>query len=114
MPDSEPTYPHEPDHVIARKHGGRTTYANLAYACFECNRAKGSDIASYDSLTGDLTPLYNPRQQSWSEHFRFKDGEIEPLIAIGRVTVALLKLNAPARITIRENLMDAGVYRMPK
>jgi len=110
MPDTEPIFPHEPDHIIARKHGGRTLLPNLAYACFECNRAKGSDIASYDQESGDLTPLYNPRQQAWLQHFRFSGPIIEPLTAVGRVTVALLKLNAPARVAIRENLIRAGVY----
>lgn len=37
---------HEIDHVIAIKHGGRTTAANLALCCAICNRFKGSDIAS--------------------------------------------------------------------
>ena len=36
---------HEIDHVIAEKHGGATTLDNLAYACAQCNRNKGSDIA---------------------------------------------------------------------
>jgi len=34
-------FPHEPDHLIALKHGGETTSANLALACFDCNRFKG-------------------------------------------------------------------------
>src|SRR5665213_238627 len=67
-PDSASVFPHEPDHIIALKHGGKTTEANLTYACFECNRAKGSDIASVDSSTG----------------------VIDPLTATGRVAIALL------------------------
>jgi len=35
MPDAEPVFPHEPDHIIALKHGGPTASENLAYACFE-------------------------------------------------------------------------------
>src|ERR1051325_507151 len=62
-------FPHEPDHLIALKHGGETTSENLALACFDCNRFKGSDIASIDALTGGLVPLFNPRTQTWSEHF---------------------------------------------
>src|SRR5579885_2087602 len=31
-------YPHEPDHVIAEKHGGATSLENLAWSCFYCNR----------------------------------------------------------------------------
>jgi hypothetical protein len=92
---------HEVDHVIARKHGGETTEANLAFACFECNRYKGSDIASLDPDTGQLTALFNPRNQSWVEHFRFVKGRIEPLTAVGRTTVFLLRLNDTERIEER-------------
>src|SRR5262245_30322653 len=61
MPETEPEYPHEPDHIIALKHGGTTASENLAYACVECNRAQGSDSASLDPATGALTrPLSSP------------------------------------------------------
>jgi hypothetical protein len=113
MPDSEPLFPHEPDHIIALKHRGKTTSSNLAYACFECNRAKGSDIASLDPATGKLTALYNPRTQPWTDHFRFNGPVIEPLTPEGRVTVALLKLNLAARVAIRDNLMREGRYPTP-
>jgi hypothetical protein len=113
MPDSEPVYPHEPDHIIALKHGGPTTSDNLAYACFECNRAKGSDIASLDPDTGTLTPLYHPRTQQWSEHFHFAGAVIEPLTAVGRVTVFVLRLNQDARVAIRTTLLQAGRYPQP-
>jgi len=52
-------YPHEVDHVVALKHGGETSLDNLAFACFQCNRHKGSDIASMDPQTGAITPLFN-------------------------------------------------------
>ncbi|MBX3436655.1 MAG: HNH endonuclease [Planctomycetaceae bacterium] len=42
---------HEPDHIIAEKHGGETTAENLALACFDCNWFKGSDIASLDPIS---------------------------------------------------------------
>ena len=44
MPETEPVYPHEPDHSIALKHGGPTASENLAYARFECNRAKAATL----------------------------------------------------------------------
>ena len=96
--------PHEVDHVIAQKHGGATTVENLAFACFECNRYKGSDIASFDPLTGTLVLLFNPRKDLWVNHFRYTKGEIVPLTSIGRVTVMLLRLNDSARITERFTL----------
>jgi hypothetical protein len=110
MPEGEPLFPHEPDHIVALKHRGKTTRDNLAYACFECNRAKGSDIASLDPATGKLTPLYNPRTQQWTDHFRFNGPIIEPLTPEGRVTVFILRLNQAARVAIRDNLMREGRY----
>ena len=72
--ESQSLFPHEPDHLIALKHGGRSTAANLALACSDCNRFKGSDIASIDRVTGKLVRLFNPRMQKWSAHFRLIGG----------------------------------------
>jgi 5-methylcytosine-specific restriction endonuclease McrA len=57
--------PHEPDHIIAVKHRGETIEGNLAWTCYVCNRAKGSDLASIDQTTRcDCVPswasLVNP------------------------------------------------------
>jgi 5-methylcytosine-specific restriction endonuclease McrA len=65
LPEEQAFFPHEPDHVIAAKHGGETTDDNLALACFDCNRFKGSDIASIDPESRVLTPIFNPRTQAW-------------------------------------------------
>ena len=100
-------FPHEVDHVIARKHGGQTELDNLAYACFECNRHKGSDIASIDPDIGLITPLFNPRTQKWHEHFRFQSKLIVPITPEARTTVFLLRLNAPDRIAERQRLKIA-------
>ncbi len=94
-------FAHEVDHIIARKHGGKTVLENLAFACFECNRNKGSDIASLDPNSGELTPLFNPRTQNWHDHFQLSMGRIEPLTRSGRVTVFLLQLNDEERIQER-------------
>jgi 5-methylcytosine-specific restriction endonuclease McrA len=101
-------FDHEIDHIIAEKHGGPTSIENLAYACFECNRYKGSDISSVDLETGQVTPLFNPRQQSWSDHFLLEGPIITPLNAIGRVTVHLLHMNAEQRVRRREGLIILG------
>ncbi len=60
---------HEIDHIIAEKHGGLTNAENLALSCVLCNKHKGSDIASVDPETGNIVPLYNPRQDRWKEIF---------------------------------------------
>src|SRR5262249_39043565 len=113
MPETEPVYPHEPDHIIALKHGGPTASETLAYACFECNRAKGSDIASLDPATGALTALYHPPTQHWGDHFRFVGATIAPLTAVGRATTFLLRLNQDIRVAIREGLLNPGRYPLP-
>jgi len=104
LAESDAIFPHEADHLIALKHGGNTTSTNLALACFDCNRFKGSDIASVDPLTRELVPLFNPRTQKWSDHFELRAGVIVPLTAVGRVTVKLLQLNLGSRVEIRERL----------
>jgi 5-methylcytosine-specific restriction endonuclease McrA len=71
-------FPHEPDHIIAQKHGGQSVLQNLALACFDCNRFKGPDIASIDPVSGRLTPIFNPRINRWPEHFQAEKGRIVP------------------------------------
>ena len=101
-------FPHEPDHIIAEKHGGTTTAENLALSCFDCNRFKGSDIASLDPINGSLVPLFNPRTDDWEEHFQIEGGNIFALTAVGRATERLLKLNLPVRVEIRATLAQAA------
>lgn len=109
--EAQAFFPHEPDHIIATKHGGQSTIDNLALACFDCNRFKGSDIASIDPNSRELTQLFNPRTQEWSEHFSIAGGLIRPRTAIGRVTESVLKLNLQSRVEVREML--ASVQRYP-
>ena len=103
-------FPHEPDHVIAEKHGGETAFANLALACLDCNRFKGTDIASRDPKTKRLVPLFNPRSDSWQDHFEVSNGTIVPLTPIARATERLLKLNLSERVEVRETLVRVGLY----
>lgn len=103
-------FPREPDHIIAEKHGGTSTLENLALACFDCNRFKGSNIASLDPLSSELEQLFNPRTQVWNEHFKVLGGEIVPLTAIGRVTERILRLNLSKRLELREILAEMGQY----
>lgn len=108
LAEEDAFFPHEPDHVIALKHGGATDVMNLALACFDCNRYKGSDIATLDPLTGALTALFNPRAARWEDHFRPDGGEVVPQTSVGRATTALLRLNKPSRVEVRAELARAG------
>lgn len=100
----------EIEHVVAEKHGGKTTSANLAWACPHCNRFKGTDLGSLDPETGQLTPFFNPRAQEWREHFHIQGAHIVPLTPEGRFTVAVLRFNLPERLQERQRLLDADVY----
>ena len=110
LAESQAFFPHEPDHLIARKHDGETVSANLALACFDCNRFKGPNIASLDPVTGELVPLFNPRTQKWTEHFQLSGGRIVPLTPVGRVTESMLRLNVPVRVEARERWNALGLY----
>ena len=114
LAESQAFFPHQPDHLIALKHGGKTTLANLALSCVDCNRFKGSDIASMDAPTGKLVPLFNPRTQQWHDHFHLRGGLITPLSSFGRVTEKLLRLNLPDRVEVREILAAIGEYPLKK
>ena len=107
LPAEVAFFPHEVDHVIAEKHGGTTDIGNLAYACWRCNRHKGSDLTSFDPQTQKLNPLFNPRTQVWAEHFAYEGERITGLTPEGRTTVYLLRLNSEERLT--ERLTGGGV-----
>lgn len=104
------TFVHEIDHVIAQKHGGATTLDNLAYACAQCNRNKGSDIASVDPETGAPEFIFNPRIQVWQEHFLLEGPLIMPRTACARATARLLQLNQIDRILLRKELLATRRY----
>jgi hypothetical protein len=109
FPEQYATFRHQIDHIISVQHGGQPILENLAYACIHCNRFKGPNIAALDNR-GQLSPLFNPRRQSWSGHFRLDGAVIEPLTSIGEATVRLLRINDILRIQRRFLLQQAGVY----
>lgn len=110
LPETAAFFPHEADHVIATQHRGPTELANLAYACFQCNRLKGPNVASVDPQTGRIVPLFNPRTERWAEHFRAEGGRIIGLTARARATAALLNFDDPDREATRAKLAEAGRY----
>lgn len=110
MPQDYDDTPFEIDHIISRKHHGPTVASNLALSCFYCNSFKGSDIGGLDRKTRKLTPLFNPRRQKWGRHFRWQGATLIGRTPIGRVTVAVLNINDPFRIELREGLIEEGLF----
>lgn len=98
------------DHIVSRKHGGKTVGWNLALACFPCNVAKGSDVGSVTGNPRRLVGLYHPREHLWRDHFELRGARISALTEIGEVTTRLLGLNARDRLSERRVLASAGLY----
>ena len=106
--DEDVLAPHEPDHITAGQHGGSTTSDNLAFACYHCNRFKGTNMASLDPKTGQRVFLFDPRRDAWSHHFKLEGAEIVGLTATGRATAAVLNFNESDRLEFRATPIQAG------
>jgi hypothetical protein len=105
---SEFTFP--VDHIIAKQHGGTTTYANLALSCPHDNFHKGPNIAGLDPETGRLMRLFNPRRQRWNAHFAWNGPMLVGKTPTGRTTMFVLNMNHPDRVEVRRILIMAGVF----
>jgi hypothetical protein len=90
------------EHIVSRQHGGSDAPDALALACDRCNAYKGPNLTSIDPDTNAVVPLFNPRQDTWSDHFVRRGGYIMGLTAKGRATVRLLNMNAARRVELRE------------
>ena len=113
LPQAHSGIPFEIDHIIAKKHHGPTTEASLALACFFCNSAKGPNIAGIDPDTGKLASLFNPRRQSWVRHFRWNGPLLVGRTRCGRATIAVLAINDPAFVHLRQAFIDAHIFPPP-
>ncbi len=96
-----PFLKHQVEHVIPRQHGGGDQLANLALACYRCNKFKGPNLSAFDPRTGKLVRLFNPRRQRWLDHFSVRGVLILGRTATGRATVELLRMNATKRQSLR-------------
>lgn len=110
MPQVAVLHKHEPDHIIPTQHGGETDEQNLALSCMRCNRYKGPNVGSFDPITGALVPFFNPRKESWIDHFTLENGMIIPQPAQARVTIKIFRINDEIRIEERIKLVEAGLY----
>jgi hypothetical protein len=99
FPESAAELPFHIDHIIAEKHGGNTTSANLAWACFSCNLRKGPNIAGIDPESGVLTRLYHPRIDQMDRTFRMARCDFWRLLAGGYWgQIFILDIHASLRI----------------
>jgi 5-methylcytosine-specific restriction endonuclease McrA len=101
--DKDVLFKHQIDHIISVKHGGTTELDNLAYACFFCNNAKGSDIGTMLLPNRDLIRFYNPRGDNWDDHFELYHGVIYAKTQIGEATIKILEMNDVDRIMEKQD-----------
>ncbi len=100
--------PFQLDHIIAEKHGGKTEAENLALSCERCNSHKGPNIAGY--LDGKHVPLFNPRIDSWTDHFEWNGALLIGKTPVGQVTIDVLAINVPYRVALRAALIAEGIH----
>ncbi len=90
------------DHVIPVKVGGKSVADNLALACVACSLHKAAKQMIRDPETSELVAIFNPRQQRWTDHFRWEDVYVIGLTATGRATIDALNMNRSTILAIRK------------
>jgi hypothetical protein len=91
------------EHIIPESRGGPTEDAdNLALACPSCNLRKSNRELVPDPESPVEVRLFNPRVDSWVDHFRCQGLEVIGITAIGRATAAALDFNHSRRLQIRK------------
>jgi hypothetical protein len=100
------------EHIIPTAKGGNDDDGNLWLSCRLCNEKKGVLLAALDPDSGETVPLFNPRTQTWFDHFTWSDdgSRIIPNTAIGRATVDVLSLNDELRVHARAIWVKAGYH----
>lgn len=84
----------------------------LALACQGCNNFKYDKTDAPDPATGEMVPLYHPRQSRWGEHFAWS-GDFTLIVGLtptGRATVEALLLNRPGVVNLRRLLYQHGEH----
>jgi hypothetical protein len=100
----------EIEHIEPRSQGGAGDQSNLWLACRLCNNFKSDQTSAIDHESGERVALFNPRQQSWDEHFLWSDDGTRILgkTPCGRATVVALQLNNIVAVTVRRYWVEAG------
>lgn len=100
----------EIDHIIPVSRGGTSNEDNLIAACPICNGHKNDRIEAIDPQTKLLELLFNPRIDSWQNHFVWAEegAIIQGKTAKGRATIAALEMNHPDLVAARRLWVSVG------
>ena len=86
------------DHFRPKSKGGTDNIDNLIYCCNRCNSYKHN----YYPEDENSPKIWNPREESFSQHFFLLDnGSLKSLTPVGKTTIQLLRLNRPSLISYR-------------
>ena len=99
---------HHIEHITAKQYGGGDDAASLALACHLCNLHKGTNLTGIDPQTGQLSPIFHPRHDRWSDHFTFEGVRINGVSAVGRATIQVLNMNDARRLDLRSEVLKRG------
>ena len=103
----------EVEHIIPLSKNGLSILENLTLACRGCNSHKYNKVQGTDELTDSMVDLFNPRKDSWIEHFTWDTSNpvyMVGLTAKGRGTISTLKLNRPPLISVRTLLQKIQLH----
>jgi hypothetical protein len=91
------------EHIIPRIHGGNDDMDNLALARIDCNLHKGTNLTGIDPETNEITRLFHPRRQSWTDHFEWHGIYLVGKTATGRTTIRVLNINSEDQVALRSS-----------
>jgi hypothetical protein len=100
------------EHIIPSFLDGTDDIENLAYSCGGCNGFKFTKINATDSVSEQLVSLFNPRLQSWNDHFAWDAASIYIIgkTPVGRATIDALKMNRLPLINLRKAMVLLGIH----
>jgi hypothetical protein len=90
--EDKAVFPHKIVHTMSRKQAAPLVLATINYF-------------------GRPIRLFDPRRDSWDEHFKLDEPIIQPVSPIGEVIVRMLRLNAAERVIKRRLFQALGSYR---
>lgn len=110
-PEATFNFPFEVEHVLPSSRGGGEDDSNLALGRRACNVYKTDHVEAQDPVSHEIVRLFHPRSDPWDEHFMIAaSGEVTGRTAVGRATVALLRMNTPNQIAARLQWKSLGLF----
>jgi len=85
---------------------------NLCLSCANCNLSKATVTTAPDPISEQVVPLFNPRLDRWSDHFRWAEDKamLTGITPTGRATIARLKVNQERIVGAQRRWVEAGYH----